>query len=57
MELSEFDADLLIGGGLPNGPNSALLKWKKELVDRLRFYEEVDRVYKLHHRSTGLAFL
>jgi hypothetical protein len=56
VELSEFDADLLLGGGLPNDPNSALLKWKKELVDRLRFYKEVDRVYKLHHKSTPLAF-
>jgi hypothetical protein len=55
VELSEFDADLLLGGG-PNDANSALLKWKKELVDRLRFYKEVDRVYKLHHKSTPLAF-
>jgi len=56
VQLMEIDADLLVGGGVPNGPNSALLKRKKELVDHLRFYKEVRQGYKLHHRSAGLAF-
>jgi hypothetical protein len=55
VQLSEGDADLLIGGGLPNSPNSPW-QWKKEFVDQSRFYKEVRQRYKLHHRSTGLAF-
>jgi hypothetical protein len=54
VQLSEFDADLLLGGDPP--ANSALLKWKKAIVEQLDFYEEIRRGYQLHHRSMELAF-